>query len=216
MPPYRWGIDSAAAADMNLFECVVDNFGYPDYWGRYLTTVPGVSEGLSEEEIRFLRGSGVRIMPIYNVFRQSVIYARGKEDARRAIRNARRLGIRQGTVIFANVEHFFNVDAGWIQGWVDEMYPSGYKPGFYHDPVRGQFSDAYCQAIEESDRVRTQSILWSAEPEPGVTTRANKPEFNPATPPCEANVWAWQYGRDADECPIDTNLIDQRLFDDLW
>lgn len=217
MPRTVWGVDSAAAVTPNLLNCVIQNFGKPEYWGRYLNTIPNVSDGLTQEEIQRLRGEGIRVMPIYNDFGRAVGYRDGEIAATNAIFHARRLGFPTGIRIFANIEHFFEVDEAWIRGWVDAFYPSGYKPGFYHDPDRGVFSPAYCAAVQASERVKVQSVLWSAEPEPGVTRKQNRPrQFAPSKPPCEANVWGWQYGRDAEACPIDTNLIDQRLYHDLY
>ncbi|MGO4889781.1 glycoside hydrolase domain-containing protein [Anaerobacillus sp. MEB173] len=210
-----WGIDSAAAANDNLYECVRDNFGHPDFWGRYLNTIPNVSEGLTVNEITFLKGKGIKIMPIYNNFREAIGYRNGSVAARNAIFNARRLGIDEGVFLFANVERFFLVDADWLIGWVETMIPSGYRPGIYNDPNEGPFNEAYCEAIQRNKQVRIQSVLWSAEPEPGVTAKSNPPRYNPTTPNCEANVWAWQYGRDANECPIDTVLMEQRLYVNL-
>lgn len=212
-----WGVDSASAVTEDLYQCVVNNFGKPDYWGRYLNTIANVSDGLTRGEIQFLRGNGIRVLPIYNDFRAALTYRAGEITATNAIYHARRLGIPEGIRIFANVENFFDVDEAWIRGWVDTLFPSGYTPGFYHDPVEGPFEAAYCEAIAASPRVRDQSVLWSAEPQPGVSTRQNQPrQFRPEKPPCAANVWGWQYGRDADACPIDTNLIEKRLYDQLY
>lgn len=212
-----WGVDSASSVTESLYQCVLTNFGKPDFWGRYLNTIENVSDGLTNEEVKILRSNGVRIMPIYNDFRSATTYRAGEISATNAIFHARRLNIPTGVRIFANVENFFDVDEAWIRGWVDTFYPSGYKQGFYNDPTEGPFAQAFCQAVATNDRVRTQSVLWSAEPELGVSTRQNMPkQFRPTTLDCDANVWAWQYGRDAEACPIDTNLIDSRLYNDLW
>lgn len=212
-----WGVDSAASVTEQLYQCVVNNFGKPDFWGRYLNTITNVSEGLTKEEIQLLRRNGVRILPIYNDFKAATTYRSGEISATNALYHARRLNIPTGVRIFANVENFFDVDEAWIRGWVDTFYPSGYFPGFYHDPVEGPFKTAFCAASNSNERVRSQSVLWSSEPQIGVTTRQNMPrQFRPEKPPCEANVWAWQYGKDADPCPIDTNLIDNRLYNQLW
>lgn len=213
---YRWGVDSAAKVTREAYNCVLRNFGKPDFWGRYLTTVPNASEGLNQEEIELLHNSGTRILPIYNQFRSATGRQNGVIVARNAIFHARRLGIPEGKVLFANVERFFPVDSEWILGYVDTFFPSGYKPGIYHDPVEGNFSNAYCQAASRNARVSDQLILWSAEPDPGVTKRRNAPAYQPSSPPCKANVWVWQYGRDAEECPIDTNLADQRAYNVFW
>lgn len=213
---YIWGVDSAAAVTTELYNCVLNHYGKPAFWGRYLTRVPNASEGLTREEVNLLHNSGTKVMPIYNAFREAVGYDRGRVIAQNAVFHARRLGVPKGTFLFANVERFFSVDKDWIRGYVDAMNPSGYKPGFYHDPVQGGFGTAYCQAVQENKAVATQSVLWSAQPEPGVTKARQAPAYNPVKPPCLANVWGWQYGRDSQSCPIDTNLIDSRLFNQLW
>lgn len=211
-----WGVDSAQKVDETLLDCVVDNFGYPDFWGRYLTTVPNVTEGLTKEEITFIKDNGIRLMPIYNNFQTALGYSSGRVVARNAIFNAQRLGISNGVFIFANLENFFRIDAQWLMGWADVFKESDFRPGYYHDPVEGDFNAAFCKAREDNENVRDQTVLWSAEPEPGVTSKENIPAFNPAAPDCEGYVWAWQYGRDATKCPIDTVLMQRQLFNSLY
>ncbi|WP_134686605.1 glycoside hydrolase domain-containing protein [Brevibacillus migulae] len=211
-----WGVDSAAHVTADLYQCVLRNFGKPRVWGRYLTTVPNASEGLTPAEINFIHRQGIKILPIYNQFRAAVGFQRGQIVARNAVFHARRLRAPKGITLFANVERFFDIDEAWIRGWVDAMYPSGYRPGIYCDPVRGDFRNAYCQAVAKDRRVAQQAVLWSAEPEPGVTREENAPAFQPVKPPCAATVYGWQYGRDSRSCPIDTNLFDQRLLASLW
>ncbi|MBU9712355.1 glycoside hydrolase domain-containing protein [Evansella tamaricis] len=216
MPKVIWGVDSAAAASQELYRCVSENFGQPDVWGRYLNTIPNVSDGLTRSEILFLKEKGIKILPIYNNFREAVGSSAGRVAAQNAIFNAQRLGIPKGVFIFANVERFFDVDPEWLIAWVERLVNSDYRPGIYFDPTEGPFNEAYCQAVERKRSVYTKTVLWSAEPESGITPKGNHPMFSPAVPDCGANVWAWQYGRDAEECPIDTILVDQRLFDSLY
>ncbi|WP_243299461.1 glycoside hydrolase domain-containing protein [Bacillus litorisediminis] len=216
MSPLNWGVDSAAIADEELLSCVKNNYGMPDFWGRYLSTVPGASEGLTTNEINFLKSNGIKIMPIYNNFRNTVGKQQGIVAARNAIYRAKRLGIKDGTVLFANIERFFEVDANWLIGWVETMFSSTYRPGYYHDPVQGNFNEAYCQAVAQSELVKNQSILWSAEPQTGVSSKTKIPRFRPQKPDCYATVWAWQYGRNSTECPIDTVLADQKLYNLMY
>lgn len=211
-----WGVDSASPVNQELFECVRNKFGLPKFWGRYLTDIQDVSSGLTKQEINFIRSKGIKILPIYNVIREAVGYEQGIIAARNAVFHARRLDLPIGTVLFANVENFFSVDGGWIRGWVETFFPTGYRPGFYHDPVKGDFAEAYCQAVKQNKEVAVQAILWSAEPETGATSERKAPKFNPAKPNCKANVWLWQFGRDAKQCPIDTNLADERLLNYLY
>lgn len=216
MVTYHWGVDSSQAVTKSFYDCVLNNFGKPEFWGRYLTRVEGASEGLTKEEIQLLHNSGTKILPIYNDFRRAVGESQGRVVAMMAAYHANQLGIRKGTPIFANVERFFDVDSNWINGYVNYLYNTDYKPGFYHDPSEGNFAQAFCQAASQNNRVSTQVVLWSAEPEPGVTKAKEAPKFNPTSVPCQANIWAWQYGRNSDVCPIDTNLVDSRLFDMLF
>jgi hypothetical protein len=211
-----WGVDSAGKADENLLNCVTSKYGKPKYWGRNLTKKDGVNDGLSNEELLFLHMRGIRVMPIYNDFSSAVGYRNGQVSARNAIFHAHLLKFPVGSVIFANIEDLPEVNEAWIRGWVDVFYPSGYLPGFYNDPLKGDFKEAYCLAHKKNKQVNTQSILWSKEPEKKVTNEKEAPIFQPRKPCSTANVWSWQYGRDAEDCGINTNLILFKLYQMLW
>jgi hypothetical protein len=213
----KWGIDSAATVTESLFQCVLDTFGYPVFWGRYLTTVENVSDGLTKEEISFIRDRGVKLWVLYNDFTNAAGYRNGQVAATNAIFHANRLGIPKGIMITANLER--QIDENWIVAWVETFYPSGYLPGLYGDPTSGDFSNAYCKAVELNSEVADQAIVWSNQPRPGVTKRKNAPQqFKPAVPPCRSNTWGWQYGWDDPSCsiPIDANLADDKVMKHLW
>lgn len=216
MPRYVWGVDSASVVDDELYSYVKNKLGNPKFWGRYLSEVPNVSEGLTREEISFIRKRGIKILPIYNDFSEETGYDKGQIGARNAVFNARRLGIPNNVGLFANVERFVAVDEAWIRGWVESIIQSGYRPGIYHNPVEDRFAAAYREAVRKNNQIAVQTILWSAKPETGVTKERNAPIFKPVTPNCKANVWVWQYGRDAEAFPIDTNLADQRTLNYLY
>ncbi|MBM7603586.1 hypothetical protein JOC75_001556 [Metabacillus crassostreae] len=211
-----WGVDSANPVNQELYDCVKKHFGIPKYWGRSLTELQNVSNGLTKSEIGFIKSKNIKIMPIYNLVREAIGYEEAQLAARNAVFHARRLGIPTDTIIFAKVEMFFNVDSAWIRGWVETLIPSGYKSGIYNDPLEGGFTEAYCQAVHENKEVAVQSILWSAEPDVGTTSERKAPRFHPVSPDCKAKVWLWQYGRDAKKCPIDTNLADEKVMNYLY
>lgn len=214
--PHYWGVDSATKVTKESYDCVLKYFGKPSYWGRYLVSLQGKVDALTKDEVELLHNSGTRVLPIYSNFNRATGYRDGKVVAQNTIYHAKRLGVPSGKVVFVNLEKSFEIDEDWIRGFVDGIYPSGFKPGLYHDPMSGNFSAAYCAAVARDSKIATQTILWSAEPEPGVTKARNAPNFRPKKPPCKSNVWGWQYGRDAEICPIDTNLVNQQLFDLLW
>lgn len=211
-----WGVDSAAKVNKELYDCVLTRFGKPLYWGRYLVSVPNAAEGLTREEIALIRNSGTKILPIYSNFSSAMGERQGRLVANNMIFNAKKLGIPRGKILFANIERFFPVDAAWINGYINTMYNSDYKGGIYFDSLEKNFQQGYCEAIANNKNLATNVVLWSARPETGVSKANTAPRFRPSKPPCQANVWGWQYGRNAAECPIDTNLINQRLFDLLW
>ncbi|MBD1381259.1 glycoside hydrolase domain-containing protein [Metabacillus arenae] len=211
-----WGVDSASKVDQDLYACVKKKFGTPKFWGRYLTDVGGVSKGLTKFELSFIRSKGIKLLPIYNGFNIAEGYEQGKLAVRNATFHAKKIGVPKETVLFANVERFIKTNEEWIKGWVETMYQTGYRPGFYHDPHEGDFSFAYCQAVAENHEIANQTILWSSEPNPGPTSERKAPKYNPATMRCRGNVWVWQYGRDAADCSINTNLADERLVKYLY
>lgn len=212
MVTYYWGVDSSQPVTKELYNSVLNSYGKPEFWGRYLTRVEGSTAGLTKAELNLLHNSNTKLLPIYNDFRRAVGESHAKVVAMNAAYHAKRLGVRKGTPIFANIERFFDVDSAWIRGYVDYLFNTDYKPGFYYDPTEGGFSEAFCEAANQDKRVANQAVLWSAEPQLGVTKEKDAPKFEPITPDCDANVWAWQYGRDASDLPIDTNLADSRLF----
>ena len=211
-----WGVDSAVAVTEELFQCVKSSFGYPKYWGRYLAEVPNVSDGLTKEEITLIRNKGIKVMPLYNINVSAVGYEQGRVMARNAVFHARKLGIPENVVIFAKIEKSFEVDEAFIRAWVETILPTGFRSGFYINPAEGEFSSAYCESIKNNSEIAVQSILWSAAPEQGVTKESRAPRYNPASPRCRSNVWAWQYGIDAPQCPINTNLADRKLVNYLY
>lgn len=216
MSVYEWGIDSAENVTEDLFQCVIQNFGYPRFWGRYLVRVPSISEGLTIEEISFIQSKGIKLLPIYNSFQTAKGYGQGRAAANNAVFYARELGMPEGIPLFANVERFFDIDNEWIQGWTEAIVTNGYRSGIYNDPVTGGFNHAFCNAAKEDKSVKIRNILWSAEPELETSGPQNPPTYNPKAPDCGGNVLVWQYSRQVTQCPIDTNLAYSSLVTILW
>lgn len=210
-----WGVDSSKKVTENLYQCVAHHYGTPGFWGRYLQTVSGSAEGLTRQEIHFLQNKGLKVIPIFSNFGGATGYRNGKVTAQNAVFHAHRLGIPKDTFLFANIEKEYDVDEAWIRGWVDSMYTSGFRQGLYCDPRRSALNQAYCSAVSKDSKVAEQTVIWSQEPTTGVTMKTNAPSFNPGKPNCKANVWIWQYGENAPDCQVDTNLLDNRLMDYL-
>lgn len=215
-PEIVWGVDTASEIDQAFMQCVVDNYGKPVVFGRYLETKEGVSSGLTEEEVALLHEQGVKIIPIYNHFINATTYESGVAEANMAIAFAQKIGIPDGIAIFADIEPNYPVDEGFIRGWVDTMLGSAYKPGIY-----GVFTNestlnaAYQASLANNENVQSQTIIWSSNPDPGVTPQANAPQYQPGAPE-NVNVSIWQYGIKGETCNIDTNLVQSKIIQHLW
>lgn len=214
--PY-WGVDSAAKVTSAFYDCVVQTYGKPDFWGRYLTRIAGVNDGLTNAEVALLHGNGTKVLPIYNQFSQATGQSAGQQIGQQAVAAAQALGVPKGVPVFADIEVTYQVDAPWILGYVEALLASPYVPGIYANTVNGSFNGAYCQALKQNSSIE-KTILWSNEPEPGVGQKQQAPTWNPSTPTCNATVLAWQYGENGSACTsaIDTDLALPGLYSQLW
>lgn len=77
----HWGVDSATYTDDDFYACVVDNFGEPVVWGRYLGEKEGVSEGLDADEVQLLHDNDIQILVIYNHVEDARGYDNGVSHA---------------------------------------------------------------------------------------------------------------------------------------
>ena len=212
----QWGVDSATAVTQSFLNCINSNYGTPYFFGRYLQTVSGVSDGLSQQEINLIQGNGIKILVVDNSFGSNVSgYSNGQTAANNAISYAENtLKIPAGVAIYADIEEGYSVDAVWLEGWADTLASSPYKAGFYGNPQYGAFPGAFCTASAADSNVAS-AILWANNATVGVTTKSNAPSFNPPSNlSCSADLWVWQYGTGGTACQtspgvddIDTNLI---------
>ncbi|OLO39063.1 hypothetical protein BTR23_08335 [Alkalihalophilus pseudofirmus] len=211
-----WGVDSASLTTEELYSCVTSNFGDPEIWGRYLEDKEGVSYGLTTDEVEYLHEQGVSILVIYNHFTDGTTYDKGVAEAEQAIAYAEEIGVPEEVALFANVEPEYPIDSAFIQGWYDTIQPSIYNAAIY-----GLFDEdsdvwvAFEGAVNENSEIAENMIVWANQPQVGITTEANAPDYGPA-PPNDWLNWAWQYGIDAETCNIDTNLFQSYILDYVW
>jgi hypothetical protein len=215
-PTIVWGVDTASSVDQAFLQCVKDNYGAPTVFGRYLETKGDVSIGLSKEEVNLLHQQGIKILPIFNHFKEAIGYDRGVAEAKEAIAYAQKIGIPKGVVIFADIEPTYPVDEAFIRGWVETLSSSPYKPGIYGVFTPGsKLSAAFQAAASKNKNIQGQTILWSSNPDPGVSAKNKAPAFQPGAPK-NIKISIWQYGIDGEACNIDTNLIQSTVLDKLW
>ncbi|GAB3061817.1 glycoside hydrolase domain-containing protein [Virgibacillus ainsalahensis] len=208
-----WGVDSASYTDENLFACVVDNFGEPEVWGRYLGDREGVSAGMDAEEIDYLHENGVQVLIIYNHVNDATGYDHGVNHANEAIAMAEEIEIPEGVAIFGDIEPSYPIDSAFIEGWYETLKGSAYEPALYG--VFNEESDLMEAYHATGEEVQENTIVWTAYPQEEITTKKNAPEFNPQGPD-SAMLYGWQYAIDAETCNIDTNLFTDDMIEYLW
>ena len=209
----HWGVDSASYTDKEFLGCVVDNYGKPVIWGRYLGEKEGVSAGLDSDEVKLLHDNDIKILVIYNHVEDARSHDNGVEHAKQAISMAKDLEIPEGVAIFADIEPEYPVDAAFMEGWYATLADSNYEPGVY-----GVFSEdsellnAY-NSMEKDPLEKT--IVWTAYPQKDITAKEDAPDFNPQGPE-NAKTFGWQYAIDGETCNIDTNLFNGNMLDFVW
>lgn len=208
-----WGVDSASTADENAFQCVIDHFGEPAVWGRYIGDREDVSVGLTKDEVTFLHDHDIQVLPIYNHANDVTGYENGTEHAKLAVKFAEELDMPDGTAIFLNIEPEYPVDSAFLEAWYDMMMDSPYHPAIYGVFDEGSHLLTAYHAMPEE--MQKDTIVWTAYPQSGVTSQANAPEYDPDVPK-HALAHGWQYGLEAESCHMDTNLFQQEVTDYLW
>ncbi len=211
-----WGVDSADYTTEDFYECVIEQYGKPKAWGRYIGTKEGVSRGLDKSEIAFLHERDISIIPIYNLFTDATGYKNGQSEAEQAIEIATAFEVKKGVSLFANIEPEYPVDSAFIQGWTDGVHSSQYKPGIYGLFKEGNaISEAFQEAASSNKKVADDVMIWSSYPQKKVTIKENAPSFNRETPD-SVNVSIWQYGIEGEVCNIDTNVLKSEALERLW
>lgn len=208
-----WGVDSASYTDESLYQCVVDNFGKPKVWGRYLGEIEGVSEGLDKDEVKYLHENDAHILVIYNHFSDATGHDHGVEEAEKAISLAKELDIPKGVAIFGDIEPDYPVDQDFMNGWYKTIASSPYTPGLYG--VFNEDSELFTAFSQTEQKTKENTILWTAYPQKEITSKSDAPEFKPNGPD-GSKLFGWQYAIDAETCNIDTNLFLDEMIEFLW
>ncbi|WP_047979782.1 glycoside hydrolase domain-containing protein [Ornithinibacillus contaminans] len=209
----HWGVDSATYTDEDFLGCVVENYGEPEVWGRYLGEKEGVSAGIDADEANLLHDNDIRILVIYNHVEDARGHDNGVNHANQAIALAGELEIPDGVAIFVDIEPDYPVDTAFIEGWYTTLAESNYEPGVYG--VFDEESELMNAYNEMNQDAQENTIVWTAYPQGEITTKENAPEYNPQGPE-NARVYGWQYALHGEACNIDTNLFQDSMLDFLW
>lgn len=165
----HWGVDSISRADEaqastgTLYDFVVRRMGMqPRFWGRYLP-------GLTTDEVDFLHGLDVRVLPIYNGAGPASVAggrANGVFDAGQAIALATARGVPANVAVYGDIEPGWSPTSEWIIGWWQAFAPSPYFDGIYCNPIVGNpFRVAFETAFDQRPALglTADTMVWSQQ-----------------------------------------------------
>lgn len=205
-----WGVDTTSFVTSAFLSEVGNNFGTPQFIGRYIDARS--FSPMTATEASFIHSRGIHILPILSDFGGDTGKSTGVSRANDALAKAQTLGIPKGTVLIVDLETGSAVDAGYIEGWYNTVTAAGYTAGYYENPLpgSGEFNGAFCTAIG-ADAAVAGALLYSAEPSPGRTPESSAPAFGPDGLLCNGQnlgglTRIWQYGlQGAGAVNIDTD-----------
>lgn len=203
-----WGVDSCDPATSSLLSQIKsETGGTPTFWGRYLPSTSGCPNGyLTQTEVDFLHGQGIKILPIVNDWdyvNSTTTYQQGVDAANHCIALAQDNGFGVTVPGYLNMMVVLDLETvapnyAFVQGFADTMYNSPYTGVLYVNQPNSS-SDiclALTGSIEHSisgDGDVSSLQIYGQQPNPGWTTAAGAPAWGPDTMPCGVSVTVWQY-----------------------
>lgn len=199
-----WGVDTTHKADVSA---VNNAYGRnPDFFGQYLDGRQGSGEvDLSSDTASTLHSKGVGIILIEDEgFCSSSDKGTtfGKNGAAGAIDAGAKAN--EGDIVYMDVEVGDTVTKDCLVAYAKELGKHGFEPGFYENPINGDFGPAYCSAANDNPNIKA-GPLWASTPNGAdkETSAASSPPFNPAKPSCGSGVTTvlWQYSLEGSTPP---------------
>jgi Domain of unknown function (DUF1906) len=232
-----WGVDSTTPMSESVLANVRSWYrgGHtPAVWGRYVSG----SFAMHPDEFSFARKHGIYLYVLVpdancsecsggqDVCGNDRTAAQATQDARDAIRAARKLHIPANAMLFKDVEQVGTctgeLTAQYLLTWYRVGRASPYRVGFYGNAhsQHYDFVTAYCGVVPRHRDFTRDVVLADDEPEPAIGApagrigAANAPRFHPDVPHCAPRkaTKIWQYGEsltagnatDVDEIMPDT------------
>jgi peptidoglycan hydrolase-like protein with peptidoglycan-binding domain len=199
-PPGKvlWGVDTTSFVTSSFLSEVGNNFGTPQFIGRYIDAIS--FSPINTSEAAFIHSKGIHILPILSDFGGDTGFSTGVSRANDAIAKAHALGIPKGTILVVDIENGSPVDAGYVEGWYNTIAAAGYTVGYYENPLptSSEFDGAFCTAVGGDSGV-ANAILYSSEPSLGRSPESSAPSFGPDGLLCNGqnrggHTRIWQYG----------------------
>lgn len=201
-----FGVDSQIQAsdilqnNISMFEWVVRNKAYPNFWGRNLLG----ENALTKDEIDFIHSKGCKIAAIYIDPDEKQTEEQGKSAGEIAVALAFDLEIPQGSAIFLNIGEE-SVNRDYLKGFAEELIESGYTPAFKaNTDARFNFDREFSRGLQTDREIFELCLVWAVAPilseyDSMTTTHLIHPDnWMPYAPSGirRKDIAVWRYGKD--------------------
>lgn len=216
-----FGVTSNFSADdilqnnISLFEWVVRNKAYPNFWGRYLNG----ENCLTKEEISFIRSKGCKIAALYTSSDKKETEEQGKILAKKISIAAVELHIPQKTAIYLEIKNDESIERDFMRGYAQELLTEGFIPAFKADTdAKFPFDREFSRGMQTDKEIFQACLIWAESPilteyDGITTTHFIHPDFwQPFAPSgiTRKDIAVWQYGKDCH--PIYNNQDKKTVF----
>lgn len=201
-----FGVDSNVRSDtvlqnnIDLFEWVIRNKVYPNFWGRNMVG----ENALTAEEIDFLHGKVCKIAPIYESFEEKNTEEQGSDLAVTVVRKAKELETSKGTAIFLDIDENESPTRDFMRGYAKKMMESGYIPAFRaNTDAKYGFDREFSRGMQTDREIFAECLVWATAPtvkeyDRITTTHLIHPDnWRPFAPSGlhRKEISVWQYGK---------------------
>ena len=198
--------------NIDMFEWVVRNKIYPNFYGRYLTG----DNRLTKDEIKFIHSKGCKIAAIYGDEGEKKTEKQGAILAKKVDIRAFELSIPEGAAIFLEIGDNETVTSNFLKGFAKGIMELGYTPAFKaNTDARFAFDREFSRGMQTDKDIFGKCLIWATAPTVkeynGITTShlIHPDNWGPFAPSgiTRAEIAIWQYGRNCHPIEDDTGKM---------
>ena len=213
-----FGVDSSVQANdllqnnISLFEWVLRNKVYPNFWGRNLLG----ENSLTKDEVDFIHSKGCKIAAIYQDTSEKQTEEQGQLLAKKIDVRALELGIPDGTAIFLEIDENETATRDFMLGFASTLLAEGFTPGFKtNTDAAFSFDREFSRGMQSDKDIFKQCLIWAVSPSLAeydrmTTTHLIHPDnWMPYAPSgiTRNEIALWQYGKNCHPIEDDTGIV---------
>lgn len=204
-----WEAQDLLQNNIDLFEWVVRNKIYPNFFGRNIMG----ENSLTKEEIKFLHRKACLIAPTVSSSEDKKTEEQGKLLAKQATVRALELSIPAGVAIFLELGEKEEVSRDFMRGYAKGLLGEGYTPAFKaNTDAKFAFDREFSRGMQTDREIFEKCLIWAVAPTVAeyngmTTTHLIHPDnWKPFAPSgiARKEIAIWQYGKDCH--PIEDDL----------